>query len=63
MKIYAVEVESLITEETKVSQSGYSTLEKAQAFIKGRAGKVQEISPYLFYGEKYIYQIIEIDIQ
>ena len=47
MKVYIVQV---IPEASlgKVSQEGYSTLEKAQAFVESRAARPQQISPYLY---------------
>lgn len=44
MKVYIVQV---IPEASlgKVSQEGYSTLEKAQAFVESRADRPQQISP------------------
>ena len=45
MKVYIVQV---IPEASlgKVSQEGYSTLEKAQAFVESRSDHPQQISPY-----------------
>ena len=47
MKVYIVQV---IPEASlgKVSQEGYSTLEKAQAFIESRSDRPQRVSPYLY---------------
>lgn len=47
MKVYIVQV---IPEASlgKVSQEGYSTLEKAQAFVESRSDRPQQISPYLY---------------
>ena len=47
MKVYIVQV---IPEASlgKVSQEGYSTLEKAQAFIESRSDQPQRVSPYLY---------------
>lgn len=47
MKVYIVQV---IPEASlgKVSQEGYSTLEKAQAFIESHSDRPQRVSPYLY---------------
>ena len=47
MKVYIVQV---IPEASlgKVSQEGYSTLEKVQAFVESRSDRPQQISPYLY---------------
>ena len=47
MKVYIVQV---IPEASlgKVSQEGYSTFEKAQAFVESRSDRPQQISPYLY---------------
>lgn len=59
MKVYIVQV---IPEASlgKVSQEGYSTLEKAQAFVESRS---QQISPYLYRTADFTdYLIYEVNI-
>ena len=48
MKVYIVQV---IPEASlgKVSQEGYSTLEKAQAFVESRSDRPQRVSPSVSY--------------
>lgn len=47
----------------KVSQEGYSTLEKAQAFVESRADRPQQISPYLYRTADFTdYLIYEVNI-
>lgn len=47
----------------KVSQEGYSTLEKAQAFIESRSDRPQRVSPYLYRTADFTdYLIYEVNI-
>ena len=62
MKVYIVQV---IPEASlgKVSQEGYSTLEKAQAFVESRFDRPQQISPYLYRTAAFTdYLIYEVNI-
>lgn len=62
MKVYIVQV---IPEAClgKVSQEGYSTLEKAQAFVKSRSDRPQQTSPYLYRTADFTdYLIYEVNI-
>lgn len=62
MKVYIVQV---IPEASlgKVSQEGYSTLEKAQAFIESRSDQPQRVSPYLYHTADFTdYLIYEVNI-
>lgn len=62
MKVYIVQV---IPETSlgKVSQEGYSTLEKAQAFIESRSDQPQRVSPYLYRTADFTdYLIYEVNI-
>lgn len=62
MKVYIVQV---IPEASlgKVSQDGYSTLEKARAFVESRADRPQQISPYLYRTADFTdYLIYEVNI-
>lgn len=62
MKVYIVQV---IPEASlgKVSQEGYSTLEKAQAFIESRFDQPQRVSPYLYRTADFTdYLIYEVNI-
>lgn len=62
MKVYIVQV---IPEASlgKVSQEGYSTLEKAQAFIERRSDQPQRVSPYLYRTADFTdYLIYEVNI-
>lgn len=62
MKVYIVQV---IPEASlgKVSQEGYSTLEKAQAFIESRSDCPQRVSPYLYRTADFTdYLIYEVNI-
>lgn len=62
MKVYIVQV---IPEVSlgKVSQEGYSTLEKAQAFIESRSDQPQRVSPYLYRTADFTdYLIYEVNI-
>lgn len=44
--VYVIEVRSF--GETKISQEGYDSYEKALDFIRSRYGDMKEISPYHF---------------
>lgn len=47
----------------KVSQEGYSTLEKAQAFVESRSDRPQQVSPYLYCTADFTdYLIYEVNI-
>lgn len=62
MKVYIVQV---IPEASlgKVSQEGYSTLEKAQAFVESRFDRPQQFSPYLYRTSDFTdYLIYEVNI-
>lgn len=62
MKVYIVQV---IPEASlgKVSQEGYLTLEKAQAFIESRSDRSQRVSPYLYRTADFTdYLIYEVNI-
>lgn len=62
MKVYIVQV---IPEASlgKVSQEGYSSLEKAQTFIEGRADKPQKVAPFMYRTEDFTdYLIYEVNI-
>ena len=62
MKVYIVQV---IPEASlgKVSQEGYSTLEKAQTFIESRSDRPQRVSPYLYCTADFTdYLIYEVNI-
>lgn len=62
MKVYIVQV---IPEASlgKVSQEGYSTLEKAQTFIESRSDRPQQVSPYLYRTADFTdYLIYEVNI-
>ena len=62
MKVYIVQV---IPEASlgKDSQEGYSTLEKAQAFVESRSNCPQQISPYLYRTADFTdYLIYEVNI-
>ena len=63
MRAYVV----MVTPEahiSKVSQEGYDSLEKAQAFIEGRSGNPQKMSEYRYRDEDYTeYEISEIIIK
>ena len=63
MKVYIVQV---IPEASlgKVSQEGYSTLEKAQAFVESRSDRPQQVSPYLYRTADFTdYLIYEVNIR
>lgn len=62
MKVYIVQV---IPEASlgKVSQEGYSTLEKVQAFVESRSDRPQQISLYLYRTADFTdYLIYEVNI-
>ncbi len=62
MRVYIVEV---IPEASlgKVSQEGYTSLAKAQAFIEGRADKPKQITPFLYHTDDCTdYLIYEVKI-
>ena len=44
----------------KVSQEGYTTLEKAQAFIESRSDHPHKISEYLYRTEDYTDYLIHV---
>lgn len=49
---------------SKVSQEGYASLEKAQAFIEGRSGNPRKLSEYRYRDEDYTeYEICEVIIK
>lgn len=57
MTVYIVEV---IPEASlgKVSQEGYTTLEKAQAFIESRSGNPRKISEYIYMDDDETHYLI-----
>lgn len=62
MKVYIVQV---IPEASlgKVSQEGYTTLAKAQAFVEGRSDKPRQITPFLYRTDDFTdYLIYEINV-
>lgn len=61
MRAYIVEV---IPKEGlgKVSQEGYTTLEKAQAFIGGRSDRPTQVSPFLYRSSERTYLIYDVKI-
>lgn len=62
MKVYIVQA---VPEASlgRVSQEGYTSLEKAQAFIESRADKPARITPYLYRTADYTdYLIWEVNI-
>lgn len=62
MRVYIVQV---ISEASlgKVSQEGYGSLEKAQAFIESRADKPVKQSEYMYRSEDFTdYLIYEVSI-
>lgn len=62
MKVYVVEV---IPEASlgKVSQEGYTTLEKAQAFVEGRSDKPERVTPFHYRTADFTdYLIYEISV-
>lgn len=49
---------------SQVSQEGYSSLEKAQAFVEKRSGNLQKLSEYRYRDENYTeYKICEVIIK
>lgn len=63
MKVFVVQV---IPEGHlgRVSQEGYSSLTKAQAFIEGRADRPQKITEYMYRTADYTdYLIYEIEVK
>ena len=65
MRVYVVMVAYIKYKYERLSQEGYSTLEKAQDFCLNRAGNVQKIDEMTFVDEKreYGYHIHEILIK
>lgn len=62
MKVYVVQV---IPEASfgKVSQEGYTSLEKAQAFIESRSSKPTQVTPWQYRDEDCTdYTIYEVDV-
>lgn len=62
MKVYIVQV---IPEASlgKVSQQGFTTLEKAQAFIESRSDKPEKFTEYIYRTEDFTdYLIYEVEI-
>lgn len=62
MKVYIVQV---IPEASlgKVSQQGFTTLEKAQAFIESRSDKPEKFTEYIYRTEGFTdYLIYEVEI-
>ena len=62
MKVYIVEV---IPEASlgKVSQEGYTSLEKAQAFIESRAARPKRISAFIYRTDDFTdYLIYEVTV-
>lgn len=62
MKVYVVEVESLLNGQTKVSQEGYKTLQAAQAFCMGRGDKPKKLNNFRYASNDTIYRIYEVNI-
>lgn len=62
-KIYVILVLDNKFDTSKISQEGYTTLEKAQEFCKTRENKnIIESNPYTYIGDRYNYYIIEVNI-
>lgn len=62
MKVYVIQV---VPEASigKVSQEGYSSLEKAQAFVESRADKPKKLDDYTYKTDNYTYYTIcEVNI-
>ena len=62
MRVYVIEV---IPEASfgKVRQEGYTTLEKAQAFIESRSDKPKQVTPFHYRTDDFTdYLIYEIKI-
>lgn len=62
MKVYIVQV---IPEASlgKVSQRGFTTLEKAQAFVESRSDKPEKFTEYIYRTEDFTdYLIYEVEI-
>jgi len=57
MKIYVVSANG------KVSQEGYTSLAKAQEFIKGRYGCPVKIDDFMFGCGNIVYRILEIEVK
>ena len=66
MRVYVVQVmlHQPASYDAKVSQEGYASLEKAQAFIESRAGSPTQVSPYWYRSIKSAtdYLIYEVNI-
>ena len=62
MKVYVINVESKITGTVKTSQQGFTSLVAAKNYIKSRSDNPATITAYIYEGEHYIYQVMEINI-
>ena len=61
MRAYIVEVRSKAGYGA-ISQEGYLTLEKAQAFIEGRGDRPVQVTPFRYRSSERTYLIYEIKV-
>lgn len=62
MKAYVVNVKHNDFENKKTCSRGYTTLERAQAFVESRHDKPLQRSPWEYTGTEYKYEIVEVAI-
>lgn len=62
-KAYIISSTNKLSNSTKISQEGYSSLKKAQEFLEHRTGNPQKVTEWHFENRFYSYQILEISIK
>lgn len=62
MMVYVISALDRETQERKLSQEAYSSLEKAIEFITTRAEKVTAVSPWTYATDTIIYQITDVRV-
>ena len=62
MRVYVINIIDRETQEKKVSQEAYSSLQIAIEFITTRAEQVRAISPWTYATDTTIYQITDLRV-
>lgn len=62
MRVYVISVIDRKTQERKLSQEAYQSLERAIEFITTRAEKVGAVSPWTYVTDSTIYKITDLRV-
>lgn len=62
MRVYVISVIDRKTQERKLSQEAYSSLEGAIEFITTRAGTVRAVSPWTYATDSTVYRITDLRV-